>query len=285
LTPGQLVLVATPIGNLGDISARAIETLAAADIVCCEDTRHTGLLLKRLGIEAKRLTSLNAHNETDKGSWLVSEAANGATVALVSDAGTPAVSDPGERLVALAIAAGVRVTTVPGASAAMAALVVSGMSLRRWRFEGFLPRKGPERRRLLAGIAKADCPVVCYESPNRLRGTLDDLAEACGEDRALAVCQELTKMYERVFRGTVAESVEHFAAGTMRGEVVIVVGCAHDCGEGEGTSVDAAECRAEVDTLVGQGLSRRDAVRAVANRRGIPRSVVYEAAIGPARPR
>ncbi|HXY43867.1 MAG TPA: 16S rRNA (cytidine(1402)-2'-O)-methyltransferase [Acidimicrobiales bacterium] len=277
-TPGELVLVSTPIGNLGDLSPRAAATLSAADIVCCEDTRHTGTMLKRLGITARRLLSLHAHNEGSRLPMLLDELASGHVVAVVSDAGTPAVSDPGGRLVAAAAEAGVRVSAVPGPSAVLAALVVSGMKIERWHFEGFLPRKGGERRTRLAEIASAPCPSVCYESPPRLAATLADLAQSCGPERRVAVCRELTKLHEEVRRSTLAEAVSHFAVTAARGEFVLVV-------EGTGASRRPAEApngdalAAAVDEQVASGASRRDAVREVAERLGVARSTVYEAAL------
>ena len=275
LRVAELVLVSTPIGNLGDLSPRARAVLAEADVVCCEDTRHTGAMLKRLGIEARRFVSLNAHNEADRVELVLEELASGHTVALVSDAGTPAVSDPGERLVAAAAAAGFRVTAVPGPSAVLAALVVSGMGLSRWRFEGFLPRKGPERRHRLGDIASAPCPSVCYESPHRLAATLSDLAVACGSERPVAVCRELTKLYEEVWRSSLADAAAHFAALPPKGEIVVVVGPASLAVAEAGTG----DLRADVEALIGTGMSRRDAVRDVAAKRGIARSVVYAAAV------
>jgi 16S rRNA (cytidine1402-2'-O)-methyltransferase len=276
---GQLVVVSTPIGNLGDLSPRAAATLSGADIVCCEDTRHTGVMLKRLGISTQRLLSLHAHNEAERLPRVLDELAAGRTVALVSDAGTPAISDPGERLVAAAADAGYRVSVVPGPSAVLAAVVMSGMGLGRWRFEGFLPRRGGERRARLADIASSPCPSVCYESPRRLLATLRDLAEACGADRRVAVCREMTKIHEEVRRSTLADAAAHFGETAPRGEIVIVVD-----GVDEGAvSVPVAspdELSAAVEVLVGGGSSRRDAVREVAAALGIRRSVVYEAAIG-----
>jgi 16S rRNA (cytidine1402-2'-O)-methyltransferase len=275
---GQLVIVSTPIGNLGDLSPRAAAVLSSADIVCCEDTRHTGLMLKRLGIATRRLLSLHAHNEAERTSVVLDELAFGRTVALVSDAGTPEVSDPGERLVAAAAEAGFRVSVVPGPSAVLAAIVVSGMGLGRWRFEGFLPRKGGDRRARLADIAAAPCPSVCYESPQRLLATIRDLGEACGGDRRVAVCRELTKIHEEIRRSTLADAAAHFAVTAPRGEVVLVV----DGAGGAAVSSPSAstdELSAAVEVLVDRGQSRRDAVRDVAADLGIKRSIVYEAAV------
>jgi 16S rRNA (cytidine1402-2'-O)-methyltransferase len=235
-------------------------------------------MLKRLGITTQRMLSLHAHNEGERLPLLLEELASGHVVALVSDAGTPSISDPGERLVAAAAQAGIRVSVVPGPSAVMAALVVSGMGLERWRFEGFLPRKGADRRNRLAEIASAPCPSVCYESPHRLVATLADLAQACGPERRVAVCRELTKLHEEVRRSTLGEAIAHFDITAPRGEFVLVVGAleTHDRLVGLPSSEDLAEA---VDERVAAGASRRDAVREVAARLGVARSTVYEAAI------
>ncbi|MGO8876136.1 MAG: 16S rRNA (cytidine(1402)-2'-O)-methyltransferase [Acidimicrobiales bacterium] len=275
---GELVLVSTPIGNLGDLSPRAAATLSAADIVCCEDTRHTGTMLKRLGIGTKRLLSLHAHNEGERVPMLLEELGAGRTVALVSDAGTPAISDPGERLVAAAVESGCRVSVVPGPSAVLAALVVSGMGLSRWRFEGFLPRKGTERAKRLADVATSPCPSVCYESPRRLGATLSELAQICGPERRVAVCRELTKLHEEVRRSSLAEAADYAATTQPRGEFVLVIaGDEPSARPARLTSND--ELAEAVAALVLAGSSRRDAAREVAVRLGIARSTVYEAAI------
>jgi 16S rRNA (cytidine1402-2'-O)-methyltransferase len=276
---GELVVVSTPIGNLGDVSPRALAALEGADIVCCEDTRHTGMMLKRLGIGTRRLLSLHGHNEAARIPFLVEELAAGHTVALVSDAGTPAISDPGERLVAAAAEAGLRVTAVPGPSAVLAALVVSGMGLGRWRFEGFLPRKGRERRARLADIASSPCPSVCYESPHRVAATLSDLAGECEPERRVAVCRELTKLHEEVRRSSLGEAAAHFEQATPKGEFVLVVdGAAPVATAGETTG--GGELASAVEALVATGTSRRDAIRAVSEQHGLPRGIVYQAAIG-----
>jgi 16S rRNA (cytidine1402-2'-O)-methyltransferase len=280
---GQLVVVSTPIGNLGDLSPRAATVLSSADIVCCEDTRHTGVMLKRLGITYRRLLSLHAHNEAERTARVLDELELGRTVALVSDAGTPAVSDPGERLVSAAAEAGFRVSVAPGPSAVLAAIVVSGMGLGRWRFEGFLPRKGGDRRARLADIAAAPCPSVCYESPQRVLATLRDLIEACGPDRQVAVCREMTKIHEEVRRSTLADAAAHFAVTAPRGEFVLVVAGAGEDAATASPAASAEELSAAVEVLVGRGQSRRDAVRDVAAGFGIKRSIVYEAAVGSAR--
>ncbi len=206
--PGELIVVATPIGNIGDLSPRGAAALESADVVCCEDTRHTGQLLARLGLRASRLLSMHAHNERERTAQVLEMLGRGARVALVSDAGTPAMSDPGERLISSAIAAGHKVTSVPGPSAAVTALVVAGLGTARWRFEGFLPRRGADRAGRLEEIAAARHPSVIYEAPQRIAATLEDLASRCGGDRKVAVCRELTKRFEETWHGTLAEAFE-----------------------------------------------------------------------------
>ena len=271
---GALVLVATPIGNLGDLSPRAVATLAGADAVCCEDTRHTGKLLELAGVRARRLVSLHAHNEAARVDELLAQLRSGATVALVSDAGTPLVSDPGERLVAAAIAAGVFVSAVPGPSAALTALVVSGLDVGRWRFEGFLPRKGPERRERIAQIAAAPVPTVCYEAPPRLAGTLAELAGSCGEQRRVAVARELTKLHEEVWRTTLGEAARRAASHEARGEHVLVVD-----GASEAPAPGRDALRDALARLAAAGLSRRDAVRAAEVLLGARHRDAYDAAL------
>ena len=274
---GRLVLVATPIGNLGDLSPRAIEALAAADVVACEDTRHTGRLLQHARIRARRLVSLHGHNEASRAGELVAALAEGVTVAVVSDAGTPAVSDPGARLVMAAVDAGVEVSVVPGPSAAVAALVVSGLDTSRWRFEGFLPRKGPERRARLVEIAASPVVSVCFEAPTRIAATLGELSEACGAERRVAVARELTKLHEEVWRGTLGEAVDRATSlpGPVRGEHVVVV-------DGAPPRVGTAEEDGGVEGLVADlrraGLSARDAAIAATTVLGVPHRVAYAAA-------
>jgi 16S rRNA (cytidine1402-2'-O)-methyltransferase len=217
------VLVGTPIGNLGDLSARAIEVLATADAVYCEDTRHTRRLLTHAGIKGVRLRSLHEHNEAERSAEVVRAAAGGAVVAVVSDAGMPGVSDPGSRLVAAAVDAGVTVSVVPGPSAVLAGLVTSGLQTDRFCFEGFLPRSGRERAERLADIAGQVRTVVLFEAPGRVAGTLGDLASACGPARRVAVARELTKVHEEVWRGPVGEAVTWAGERPLRGEVVLVV--------------------------------------------------------------
>jgi len=273
---GELVVVATPIGNLGDFSPRAAASLQAVDVVCCEDTRHTGQLLARLGLRATRLLSVHAHNERERVAEVLERLGRGEMVALVSDAGTPALSDPGELLISAAIAAGHKVTTVPGPSAAVSALVVAGLGTARWRFEGFLPRKGPERAKRLAEIAAASHPSVIYESPQRVTSTLQDLAQHCGGDRKVAVCRELTKLFEETWRGTLAEACEHLAGSAPRGEHVLVVAAA-TVGQSPAPSED--EVQSEVARRMGAGASRRQAAAEVAAEFGVSKRFAYESSL------
>jgi len=268
---GRLVLVATPIGNLGDLAPRAIAALAEADVVCCEDTRRTRALLSHAGVTGKRLMSLHAHNEAARLPELLARLAVGDTVALVSDAGTPGISDPGARAVAAAVAAGAQVTTVPGPNAVLGALVVSGLPTDRFCFEGFLPRRGGERRRRLAALASEERTSVLYEAPGRLGATLAELADVLGAARPVAVVRELTKLHEEVWRGSLGEAAAEFGARDVVGEVAVVVGGATG-GEpaGDDTLVAALVDRLDAgDTL-------RDASAEVARRHDVPRRRVYE---------
>ena len=217
---GRLVVCPTPIGNLEDVTLRVLATLREADVVACEDTRHTRVLLERHGIVAAKLLSYHEHNERARATELVERMRAGAVVALVSDAGMPLVSDPGFALVRACIEAGIAVEVLPGPSSVSTALVASGLPAERWRFVGFLPRKAAERGRLLERAAET---LVAFESPRRLAATLAQLAEH-DPGRPLAVCRELTKLHEEVRRGTAAELAEHYAEHAPRGEVVLVVG-------------------------------------------------------------
>jgi 16S rRNA (cytidine1402-2'-O)-methyltransferase len=274
---GAVVLVATPIGNLGDLSPRAVEVLTVADVICCEDTRRTRALLSAAGIRAGgRLRSLHAHNEASRQGEVVAAASAGKTVAVVSDAGTPGISDPGAKLVAAAAGAGVCVTVVPGPSAVLAALVVSGLPADRFCVEGFLPRKGPDRRHRLEAIVAERRTSVVLESPLRLAGTLAELAEHA-PGRAVAVCRELTKVHEEVWRGDAAGAAEVFSSRQVKGEVVLVVGglpAADSAAEPD----DAALASAMAARMV-QGDSLRDAAGTVSGRFGVSRRRAYAAGL------
>jgi 16S rRNA (cytidine1402-2'-O)-methyltransferase len=269
---GKLVLVATPIGNLGDLSPRAVEALKAADVIACEDTRRTGKLLSASGIK-NRLISVHEHNERAQTPYVLELVSAGQTVALVSDAGTPAISDPGARLVAAAVEAGLDVTIVPGPSAVVSALAISGLPTDRFVFEGFLPRKGAERTQRLTAIAGEERTVVLYESPNRVGATLVDLAGACGEDRRVAVVRELTKLYEEVWRGPLGEAAAHLGPAEARGEHVLVIEGRPPRPAGED------DVRAALQERLAAGLSKKEAATDVAELLGVPKRRAYELAL------
>jgi 16S rRNA (cytidine1402-2'-O)-methyltransferase len=272
-TEGVLVLVGTPIGNLGDLTPRAAEALRSADTICCEDTRRTGRLLQHAGVERPRLVVVNDHSEAREVPGVVARLARGERVAVVSDAGMPGISDPGERLVSAAVAAGHAVEVVPGPSAALAALVTSGLPAGRFVFEGFLPRKGAGRAERLAAVAAEPRTVVLYEAPHRLARTLADLSEACGPERRVAVARELTKLHEEVWRGSLGDALAWVQAAAPRGEIVLVLEGAPAAGPpDDGALVDALR-----DELAA-GATARDAARAVATRLGVPRRRVYDLA-------
>jgi 16S rRNA (cytidine1402-2'-O)-methyltransferase len=273
VTAGALVLVGTPIGNLGDLAPRAAQALAGADAVCCEDTRRTGKLLSLAGIERRPLVVVNEHTEAREIPRVLARLARGERVALVSDAGMPGVSDPGERLVAAAVAAGHAVEVVPGPSAVVAALVVSGLPAGRFVFEGFLPRKGAVRRDRLAEVAAESRTIVLYEAPHRLARTLADLVAVCGGDRRVAIARELTKLHEQVWRGTLAEAVAWVAEREPPGEIVVVLD-----GAPPAAPPDDAAILDAVRSELAAGASARDAARTVATRLDVPRRRAYEIA-------
>jgi 16S rRNA (cytidine1402-2'-O)-methyltransferase len=272
---GTLRLVATPIGNLGDLPPRAVEALAEAALICCEDTRRTGRLLQAAGVAAARLAVCNEHTERRCVDDVLAVLGGGGDVAVVSDAGMPGISDPGELLVRTALDAGFAVSTVPGPTALISALASSGLPTSRFVFEGFLPRSGSARRQRLAEIAGERRTVVLYEAPHRIVRTLADLAAACGPDRPVAVARELTKLYETVVRGTL-EDVE---LGTPRGEYVVVLGGALVA------EVEVAddELIAAVDAQLAAGATARDAAVTVAALLTVPRRRAYDAAVARAK--
>jgi 16S rRNA (cytidine1402-2'-O)-methyltransferase len=268
VSQGRLVVCPTPIGNLEDVTLRVLAALREADVVACEDTRRTKVLLDRYGVTAK-LLSYHEHNERARARELVRRMEAGAVVALVSDAGMPLVSDPGLVLVQSCVAAGMAVEVLPGPSAALAALVASGLPAERWRFVGFLPRK---RGALEEVLAASDETLVAFESPRRLAGALAALA-ARDPARPVAVCRELTKIHEEIVRGTAAELAERFAAKPARGEVVVVVGA----GEGGGAEGDRAAAVDAVRRIVEAGAKPRAATRVVSELTGVPANELYEA--------
>jgi 16S rRNA (cytidine1402-2'-O)-methyltransferase len=267
---GRLVLVATPIGNLEDLSPRAAAALAQADLVVCEDTRRTGRLLAAAGIGRRPLLAVHDHNEARSVGTVLARVRAGEVVAVVSDAGLPGISDPGERLVRAAATEGLDVTVVPGPSAALAALAVSGLPTGRAAFEGFLPRRGSGREERLSDLRTERRTIVLFEAPHRLARTLADLVAVLGPERRLAIVRELTKLHEEVWRGTLAEALARSEAAEPRGEHVLVV-------EG-GVLPEAAaddELSAALADRVAAGLSTRDAVAEVASAFAVPKRRVY----------
>ena len=269
---GRLVVVATPIGNLDDLSPRAATWLRDADLVLAEDTRHTGRLLKHVGSDAPQW-SFHEHNERERLPKVLERLHEGADVVIVSDAGTPGVSDPGYRLVEAASAADVEVIAVPGPSAALHALVTSGLPTDRFVFEGFLPRKGKERRERIEQIAAEERTVVVFLSPHRAAADLAELADLCGAERPAAVGRELTKLHEETRRGTLA-SLAEWAADGLKGEVTLVVGARPAVPR---APADAATLAADVRALMNAGTDRKVAMRMVAEEAGVPRREVYQA--------
>ena len=290
-TEGRLVVVSTPIGNLGDLSARAVEVLTSADAIACEDTRHTRRLLSAKGIPGGgRLVAVHQHNEDEAAARLVERCLAGQVVALVSDAGTPGISDPGQRVVAAAVAGGVRVEAVPGASAALAALVVSGLPTERFCVEGFLPRKGAARRTRLAEFAVEPRTAVIYESPRRMVATLADLIGVCGPERLVSVSRELTKLYEETFRGTLVEASAWLgrlaAAGSSgpKGEFVIVIGgVPADRTDADPAGVEAEDRARDLAAAVARhlagGMRTKDAAAAAATETGARKADAYAVAL------
>lgn len=266
---GTLFVVSTPIGNMGDFSFRAVETLRAVDLVLAEDTRHSGQLLKRYDISAK-LLAYHEHNEAKTTPRLVERLLAGESMALITDAGTPILSDPGGRLVAAAIEAGITVAPIPGASALLAALVTSGLPAERFTFFGFLPRSGGDRQSALAELTELDHTAVLYEAPNRVASTLADVEAGGGGDRPVAVAREMTKQFEETRRGTVTELRAYYEEHPPRGEVVIVLGGA------PARVVEEAQIRERVRALRGSGMSAKDTAAQVAKELGVSRRVAYQ---------
>jgi 16S rRNA (cytidine1402-2'-O)-methyltransferase len=282
---GRLFVVATPIGNLSDVTIRSLEVLRDVPLIAAEDTRLTQRLLARHGI-ATRTISYHARSGPGRLVELVAHLRGGADLALVTDAGTPSVSDPGEDLVAAWAGEGGTVVPIPGPSAVTAVVAASGLAGPRWAFEGFLPRSGRDRRERLTRIAADDRGTVIYEAPSRVAATLRDLATACGPDRPAAVGRELTKIHEEIVRGTLGDLSERARSGelTLRGEFAIVVGSRRGSRVVEeprtAEAADAvAAALAEVERLVNAGTARGDAARTVAATTGIPRRKLYAARI------
>ncbi len=269
---GTLYLVATPIGNLADLSERALKVLSEVDFVAAEDTRNSGLLLSRFGI-SKPLVSYFEHNKKERGERIAERLAAGESCALITDAGTPAISDPGEDIVRLCAERGIPVTSVPGACAAVTALTLSGLATGRFCFEGFLPTAKKERNERLAFLQTEERTMILYEAPHRLKSTLADLASAFGEERKITLCRELTKLNEEVMRTTIGEAMAVYEEKSPKGEYVLVLeGCPHDSVKKEAYPESVEE---HVAMLMEGGLGKMDAIKACAKARGVPKSVIY----------
>ena len=271
---GTLYLVATPIGNLGDLSPRAVETLAGADFIAAEDTRVSVKLLNHFDIK-KPLVSYHEHNRATAGQAILTRLLGGETCALVTDAGTPAISDPGQELVALCAENGVTVQAIPGCCAAITALAVSGLDTRRFTFEGFLPSGKKERRTALEELTGEVRTMVFHEAPHRLRAALADMAEVLG-DRPIALCRELTKLHEDTIRTTLAQAAAYYAANEPRGEYVLVVA---GRAKQQGPQLTLEQGVDRVLRLRADGVRMKDAVRQVADDTGLSRNELYDAAL------
>lgn len=268
--PGTLYITATPIGNLEDITYRAVRTLREVDRIACEDTRHSRKLLNHFAIE-KPLVSLHDHNEEGRTEELLRRLGEGESIALISDAGTPLISDPGFRLVRAAAAAGIRIVPIPGASAAIAALCVSGLPTDAFHFGGFLPVKKMQRRKLLEGLRGDETTHIYYEAPHRIRETLDDIHEALG-DRPVVVARELTKLHEEILRGTASGIADGLRLRTsIPGEITLVIGK----GLGLTPTGEEVPIQEEFDGLLAAGIERMQAMKDIAARRKISKREVY----------
>lgn len=270
-----LYVVATPIGNLSDMSERAIKTLSEVDFIAAEDTRNSVRLLTHLGIK-KPLISYHEHNKLEKGPEIAARIKNGESCALITDAGTPAVSDPGEDLVKLCADEGIKVTGVPGACAAITALTLSGLPTRRFTFEGFLSAQKKERVKQLDELKTENRTMVFHEAPHKLRATLDDMAAAFGGERRISLCRELTKLNEEVMRVTLSDAVDFYEDNEPRGEYVLVVEGASARSGGEADFWEAMSEEEHVAHYIDCGMKKNDAIKAAAKDRGVSKNVIYK---------
>lgn len=272
---GKLYLVATPIGNLGDLSPRAVETLSSSDLIACEDTRHSLKLFNHFGI-SKPLTSYFEHNRKEKGEYIISELKSGKNVSLVTDAGTPAISDPGEDLVKLCIEEGIEVLSIPGPAALINALIVSGQATGRFCFEGFLSVNKKSRREHLESLKNEKRTMIFYEAPHKLMRTLQDMSEVFG-DRALTLVREITKLHEEKLSTTLKQAIAHYESVPPKGEYVLVIAGKSDEEEKEETALcyDSVSIKDHVDLLIKEGLDKKEAIRQAAKERGMSRRDVY----------
>ena len=274
---GVLYLVGTPIGNLADISERAVKVLSEVDFIAAEDTRNSARLLSALGIQHKELVSYHEHNKKSSGERLCTRLLSGESCALITDAGMPAISDPGEDVVRLCAQSGIPVSVVPGACAAVCALALSGLSTRRFAFEGFLSANKGERRKMLDSLKGETRTMIFYEAPHKLRATLEDMLSAFGGERRISLCRELTKLNEEVERTTLSDAVEAYSVREPRGEYVLIV----EGGEGEQSNDGSGELCAlspeeHVEHYISAGLGRMDAIKAAAKDRKMTKSELYK---------
>lgn len=275
ITPSTLYLVATPIGNLSDLSERAIKVLSEVDFIAAEDTRNTGHLLSYLQIQ-KPLVSYHEHNKRERGETICDRLQAGEACALVTDAGTPAISDPGEDLVALCAARGITVTSVPGCCAGITALTLSGLPTGRFTFEGFLSVNKTDRKRHLDSLKSESRTMILHEAPHKLKTTLADLRDTFGDNRRISLCRELTKLNEEVLRMTLSEAVAYYDVNPPRGEYVLVVeGAGEESTDAEAFWTDMS-IPDHVAHYMAQGLTKKDAIKAAAKDRGVPKNEVYQ---------
>ena len=270
---GTLYLVATPIGNISDLSERARKVLSEVDFIAAEDTRNSGKLLSLLGLGGKSMVSYFEHNKAEKGPQILKRLKEGRSCALVTDAGTPAISDPGADLVALCIQEGVPVTAVPGCCAAVNALVLSGLDTRRFLFEGFLEGNDNSRKAALEELASVSRTMIFYEAPHRLRQTLSLMAEIFGQERRVALCREMTKLNEEVLRTTLGRAEEFYRTTEPRGEYVLIV---EGKSRAEGRVFHSMTVKEHVQFYMDGGMSRMDALKAVAKDRGVGKAQIYK---------
>ena len=270
---GTLYLVATPIGNLADLSERAIKVLSEVDFIAAEDTRNSMRLLTHLGI-SKPMVSYFEHNKRERGEQIAARLEGGESCALITDAGTPAISDPGEDMVALCAARGIPVTSVPGPVASITALTLSGLPTGRFTFEGFLSVNKAERRAHLSALANETRTMLFHEAPHKLQATLDDLARTFGEDRRIAICRELTKAHEEILRLTLGEAVAYYKEQSPRGEYVLVVEGAKDAVAA--SFWDAMDIPTHVQHYMSSGMAKMDAIKQVARDRGVAKNEIYK---------
>ncbi len=272
---GTLYLCATPIGNLGDMTPRVRETLEQVDLIAAEDTRNSIKLLNHFQIKTP-MTSYHEYNKVDKAKLLIGKLLQGEDIALITDAGTPAISDPGEVLVAMCQEAGIPVTSLPGAAACITALTLSGLSTRRFCFEGFLPSEKKEKNMVLEDLQKESRTIIIYEAPHHLRGTLQDLYDALGE-RRITLCRELTKKFEEIFPTTLAKAVEYYKKDAPRGEYVLVIEgkSLYDRKKEQQKDWQSISVEEHMRVYEEQGVDRKDAMKQVAKDRGISKREVY----------